>query len=179
MHIDPTIGYLLAATLALIFGASGFLKLRDPELFAASVANYDLLPRWAEGPFAWTLPIVEIAAAVGVLFPSTRALAATALAPLLAVFSAAIAINLARGRADIDCGCFGPALPQELSGWLVARNLALMIVAAAAAIPASARQIEWLDLVTIVMGTATCAVLYLSANYAIGNLAGTRELEML
>ena len=145
VSIDPAIGYLLAAALALIFGASGVLKLRDPALFAASVANYALLPRWSERPFALTLPLAEIAAAVGVLFPATRAIAAASLALLLGVFTAAIAINLARGRADIDCGCFGPALRQELSGWLVARNLILIVVAATLVMPEGARQIRSLE----------------------------------
>ncbi len=179
IYIDPAIGYLLAVALALIFGASGLLKLRDPALFAAALANYALLPRWSERAFAWTLPIAEIGAAAAVLFPMTRAIAAAALALLLVVFSAAIAINLARGRTDIDCGCFGPALRQELSGWLVARNLILMIVAAALAMPEGARQINSLDVVTIVMGASTFVVLYASANYALGNSAATRELELL
>jgi hypothetical protein len=176
---DPAAAYLLALALALIFGASGALKLRDPELFAGALANYRLVPRWLETPIAWAIPIAESAAAAGLLFDASRAIAAAALVMLLAVFSGAIAINLVRGRVHIDCGCFGPALRQELSGWLLVRNAVLMIAAAVAAMPISARRLEWLDAITIVLGAATLTVLYVSANYALGNAPRTRALEAL
>jgi Methylamine utilisation protein MauE len=178
-HIDPAIGGLLAIALAAIFGVSSALKLRDVELFAASVANYRLLPGWFERPFAYSLPIVEGIAAAGLLFSATRTVAASALTVLLCIFTGAIAINLMRGRTNIDCGCFGPALRQELSGWLLLRNLFLMALAATAAMPAGTRPIQWLDAVTIGLGAAILAVLYMSANYAIGNLPATRALKML
>lgn len=104
-------------------------------------------------------------------------LAAVALVLLLGLFSGAIAINLIRGRTDIDCGCFGPVLRQKLSGWLLLRNLALIVLAAAVALPEASRSIHPLDGVTIAFGAATLTMLYVSANYAIGNLAATRALE--
>ena len=110
---------------------------------------------------------------------STRAIAASTLLALLTIFSGAIAINLARGRTNIDCGCFGPALRQELSGWLLLRNLFLMILAAVVILPASDRAIESLDVVTIVLGAMTLVILYASANFAIGNAPKTRALEMM
>jgi methylamine utilization protein MauE len=177
--IDPAIGYLLSIALALIFGASAILKLSDLELFAGSVANYQLLPRWMEKPFAYALAMVECAAAAGVLFAVSRAAAAETLALLLVLFSAAIAINLIRGRADFDCGCFGPALRQQLSGWLLVRNLFLMMMASMAVLPIGVRSIEWLDAVTIGVGAGTLVTLYAGANYALGNIPATRALRML
>ena len=50
---------------------------------------------------------------------------------LLVLYSAAIAINLLRGRRDIECGCGGAATHVPLSGWLLARNAALMATALA------------------------------------------------
>ena len=47
--------------LALIFGASGVMKLRDLEMFEGSLANYQLAPTWMEKPLAYLLPIVECA----------------------------------------------------------------------------------------------------------------------
>jgi methylamine utilization protein MauE len=177
--IDPAIGDLLAVALALIFGASGVLKVRDSDAFAGAVANYRLLPAWAEPPFARALPLAECACAAGLLFGATRAASAIGLIALLGLFTGAITINLLRGRTDIDCGCFGPALRQPLSGWLLARNAALMIIAVAVALPASARDLQGLDRITIGLGAATLTILYVSANYAIGNLPRTRELEMI
>jgi hypothetical protein len=177
--IDPAIGDLLAIALALIFGASGALKLRDPALFAGAVANYRLLPARLESPVARALPLAECACAAGLIFAATRIAAAIGLVLLLGLFTGAIAINLRRGRADIDCGCFGPALRQPLSRRLVARNAALAIVALALTLPAGARDLQGLDRITIGLGATTLAILYVSANYAIGNLPRTRELELL
>jgi len=38
---------------------------------------------------------------------------------LLALYTLAVVVNLARGRREIDCGCFGPAARQPLSAALV------------------------------------------------------------
>jgi hypothetical protein len=180
MHaVDPAFADLLALALGAIFVTSGLMKLGDVELFESAVANYRLLPKMLEKPLAWTLPLIECACAAGMLSRATREPAALLLILMLIAFSGAIAINLARGRRDIDCGCFGPALRQELSGWLLARNAVLMLMAAIAAMPASARPIVWIDLVTIGMGALTLIVLYASANVALGNAPKTRALEMM
>ena len=179
MAIDPAFRGLGAFALALIFGASATMKLRDLEMFEGSLANYQLAPLWLEKPLAFLIPILECAAAVALLITSTRAIAAMTLLALLTVFTAAIAINLARGRTNIDCGCFGPALRQELSGWLLLRNLFLMIMAAMVVLPPNGRAIETLDEVTIVLGAMTLVLLYASANFAIGNAPKTRALEMM
>jgi hypothetical protein len=177
--IDPASRGLCAFALTLIFGASGAMKLRDLDMFEGSLANYRLAPTWMEKPLAYLLPIIECGAAAGLLIASTRAAAASVLLGLLIIFTAAIAINLARGRANIDCGCFGPALRQELSGWLLSRNLLLMLLALIVTIPPTGRPIESLDVVTIVLGAMSLVILYASANFAIGNAPKTRALEML
>ena len=179
VQIDPAVRGLCAFALALIFGASGAMKLRDLEIFEGSLANYQLAPAWMEKPLAYLFPILECAAAIGVLMTPTRTIAASMLLALLATFTGAIAINLARGRRHIDCGCFGPALRQELSGWLLLRNLFLMLATAALTIPATARALEPLDVVTIVLGGITLVTLYASANFAIANAPQTRALEMM
>jgi len=107
-----------------------------------------------------------------------RDAAALGLLILLLLFTGAIGINLMRGRVNIDCGCFGPLLRQELSGWLLLRNLFLMILAAVILLPENGRVIEPLDLPTIVLGAATMVILYASANFAIGNAPKTCALEM-
>jgi uncharacterized membrane protein len=177
LEIDPAIRDLLAGSLALIFGASGVMKIRDLEMFEGSVANYQLLPASLEKLFAYLLPILEFACAIGLMASATRGAAALGLLMLLVIFSGAIGINLMRGRTNIDCGCFGPLLRQELSGWLLLRNVFLMILAAAILLPENGRLIEPLDLVTIVLGAATLVVLYASANFAIGNAPKTCALE--
>jgi hypothetical protein len=55
---------------------------------------------------------------------------------LLILFAAAMAINIGRGRRNIDCGCFQSALRQNLSLTLVARNLGLaLLLGIPAAVP--------------------------------------------
>jgi hypothetical protein len=177
--IDPAIRGLCALSLALIFCASGAMKLRDLEMFEGSLANYQLVPLWMEKPLAHLLPIIECATAAGLLMASTRTVAAATLLALLTIFTGAIAINLARGRTNIDCGCFGPALRQELSGWLLLRNLFLLTIAAIVILPVSGRAIESLDVATIMLGAMTLVILYASANFAIGNAPKTRALQMM
>ena len=177
--VDPAIRDLCAFALALIFGASGAMKVRDLEIFESSLANYRLAPSWMEKPLAYIFPILECAGAMGLLIASRRAAAASMLLAMLATFTGAIAVNLARGRRNIDCGCFGPMLRQELSGWLLWRNLFLMFVAAAVMLPANARALQSLDMVTILLGATTLVILYASANVAIANLPKLRALEAM
>jgi uncharacterized membrane protein YphA (DoxX/SURF4 family) len=179
MTTDPALASLAGAALAVIFAASGAMKLADLDLFESAVANYRLLPRAIERPVAMLIPVFEFTCAAAVLVPVTRAAGALGIVALLAMFSGAVAINLARGRVNIDCGCFGPALRQELSAWMLARNAALAVIAAFALMPAESRGLVWLDWVTIAMGAAAIVVLYFSANYAMANAPVTRALEAL
>src|SRR5437899_8339822 len=112
--VDPTFSGLIAFAIASIFAASAAMKLRDLELFESSVANYRLITRWMEKPLAYSIPAAEVSCAAGLIFMRTREAAAMALLLMLAIFTGAIVINLVRGRTNIDCGCFGPALRQQL-----------------------------------------------------------------
>jgi Methylamine utilisation protein MauE len=178
-QIDPVFGWMAAVAAAAIFAASGALKFYDLEAFRGAVANYRLLAQWLATPFAWTAPVLECAAALGLLLSPIRVSAALVLIALLGVFTGAIVINLARGRTDIDCGCFGPALRQRLSWWLLLRNGALFALLALAAMPAGGRPMEFLDLATVAMAAATVVVLYTAANYLIANAPGLRALGAL
>lgn len=178
-QIDPVLGWMAVAAAAAIFAASGALKFYDLEAFRGAVTNYRLIPEWLATPFAWTAPVIESAAALGLLLTPIRASAALVLVLLLSVFTGAIAINLARGRTDIDCGCFGPALRQRLSWWLLLRNGALFALLAIALAPAGARPMDFFDLATVAMAASTVVVLYAAANYLIANAPGLRALGAL
>jgi Methylamine utilisation protein MauE len=178
-QIDPVLGWTAAVAAAAIFAASGALKFYDLETFRGAVTNYRLIPEWLATPFAWVAPVVEGAAALGLLLSPIRASAALVLIALLGVFTGAIVINLARGRTDIDCGCFGPALRQRLSWWLLLRNGALFALLTIALIPAATRPMDFLDFATMGMAVATVVVLYTAANYLIANAPGLRALGAL
>ena len=125
-------GVFVLATLVLVLTISAAGKLRDPQAFEGVVYNYRLLPRALVKPVARSLPGVELLLLVGLLVPAARPAAATALVVLLATYTAAIAIQLARGRRDMDCGCLSSVLRERLSGWHVVRNAVLVAMAAAA-----------------------------------------------
>lgn len=108
---------------ALLFVGAALPKLRNRSAFAGVVANYKLLPRPLVGVVAGLLPWVELALAAALLVPLTASLAAFSAALLLTLFAGAIAINISRGRAHIDCGCRGDELRQPLRTGMVVRNL--------------------------------------------------------
>ena len=124
----------LAASIGvgLIFAAAGIGKLRHAALMDGVVANYRLLPPALVVPVARILPYAELAIAAGLL-SGIRPWPQWVAAALLALFGAAMAVNIRRGRTHIDCGCGLSALRQPLDRRLVARNLVL----AAALLPAA------------------------------------------
>ncbi len=125
MNYEPVITAYAQFLLLIVFGAAGWSKLRSLEAFEGVVYNFRILPESVARPFAWFLPIAELGVALGLLFPITRAGAAAGAVALLTVFCVAIAVNLFRGRHEIDCGCFSSTLKQHLSGSLILRNLVL------------------------------------------------------
>jgi hypothetical protein len=177
--MDPTLTWTVAAVFSMLFAASAAMKFTDLSRFAAAVGSYRVLPRIFIAPAAFIIPVAEGAGALGLLFPKTRIMAGVLIAALLAMFTGAIAINLMRGRRDIDCGCFGAALRQKLSGGLVARNLMLLAAITALAVPMRTRALGIADFTTIAFGAATLTTLYASLNYLLANAPFIRELERL
>lgn len=177
--VDPVLQWMGAVAAAAIFAASAVLKAYDLPAFRVATANYRILPRLLEAPFAWAVPPIEGGAALGLLVPGYRTFMAIALILLLATFTAAIAINLVRGRIDIDCGCFGPLLQQRLSWWLLVRNGALFALLGVVLIPSSRRTMAWFDDVTASFAATTLVMLYASANYLIANATRIRDLRAI
>lgn len=161
MDLDPVLAWTARLLLAGIFAGATIAKLRAPTAFVGVVQNYRLLPAALAAPVAYALPVLEGLIAIGLLIEATRPAAALLAALLLAVFAIAIAINILRGRREIDCGCFGAELRQRLGWDLVGRN-AVLIVLALAVVPASlpVRALGWLDIVTVAAGALALLVLY-------------------
>jgi uncharacterized membrane protein YphA (DoxX/SURF4 family) len=176
--IDPAITWFAALALAAIFAASAIMKLADLDEFRGALENYRIAPSRIAPILTFLIPIAEFAGAAMIIIPATRADAAALLLALIAIFTAAIAINLIRGRLYIDCGCFGPALRQKISWWLVARNAALAILAIVVMTPEFERQLEILDGATIALGAITTITLYAAVNYLLANAPRLAALEM-
>jgi len=100
---------LVRWTLAGLFIWAGALKLADPQAFAVIINDFGLVPGWSVMPLAIALPVVEVAAALGLVFNVRGSLAV--ITGLLAMFIAILGYAIRLGL-DIDCGCFGPEDPE-------------------------------------------------------------------
>jgi hypothetical protein len=109
----------------LVFLLAATQKAQHWRVFSGVIANYRLLPRTMVIPAAGLLPPLEMAVGLTLLSAMARPWPALVAIVLLAVFAAAMAINLRRGRAEIDCGCGQSFLKQRLSWTLVVRNAVL------------------------------------------------------
>jgi hypothetical protein len=152
-----------------LFGVAAAHKLSDLAVFRAALAAYHLLPTRLVPSGAFALVAAELSAAILCLLGRGRP-AGGAAAALLGLYAAAIAINLARGRRHIDCGCRGPSARQPISAWLVARNLALGVAALALAVPTTPRALTLVDGMTVLGAVASLAALYGALDRLLGNL---------
>lgn len=98
--------FFLRIILGFVFIYAGAEKISDPSAFSTSISNYRLLPVYLVNLFAITMPWIEIATGIMLIFGISVKENVFILNALLLVFIIAIAISLARGL-SIDCGCFG------------------------------------------------------------------------
>lgn len=172
--MDPLLAWVIRGGLALLFGTAALHKLTHRRDFYAAVLAYRLLPPRRALAMARGLPVFEALLAGALLAGLAPALPVAA--ALLAGYAAAIAINLRRGRREIDCGCGGA--PQPLSGWLVLRNLALAGSATAAwLLPATGRLPGAGDFLATLAALAALAALYLAIDQLLANAPRHRALQ--
>ena len=158
--IDPVIALSLRLALGLLFASAAWHKIQDRVRLDATVHAYDVLPSWMVAPVTELLPWIEVSIALGLLYPPTRQAAAAASVALLALYTAAIGVNLVRGRREIDCGCFASSARVPLSNWLVARNAMLMAGAGLVVIPTAGRPLLWIDWLTVATSLITLSLLW-------------------
>jgi len=163
--VDPVVLATLRAGLALLFAAAALHKFRDLAGFGVVLAEYRVLPGSLLHAGVWLVPAFEACVALALLAPGP--LGPAAAAGLLGSYGAAIALNLARGRRELDCGCLGPGQGQPISGALVARNALLAAGALACVLPVAPRALVWLDFATIAAASACLALLWLGAHRAL------------
>ena len=113
-----------SGTLAIVFAYSVLHKLKSLARFQAALAAYELIPPALVSIAARLVILLEIAAIVALLVPiGPGGWIAFA---LLSVYTAALSVNLLRGNTAIDCGCGDT--PTPISGWLLLRNGALLLL---------------------------------------------------
>lgn len=164
--LDPVLVWTSRLVLAAVLVIAAVTKLRALDEFVGVVHNYRILPENLVRPVAYALPPAEAALAASLLLEPARPAAAAATAALLAIFALAMAVNIRRGRTEIDCGCFAHALRQRIGWGLVGRNLLLIALALAAVPPAlPVRPLVWLDAVTVVAASASALLLYVALTH--------------
>jgi putative oxidoreductase len=123
---------ILAARLVLgsVFVIAGVEKIANPDAFAKSINNYQLLPYGALNTMALILPWLEVLAGAFLVFGVRLRASSAVTAAMLLVFIGAIASAMARGL-SIDCGCFSQgSVASEPVGWKkIVEDVALLILA--------------------------------------------------
>ncbi len=170
MTPDPVVTHLVAAALAMLLLVGAWQKLRDQVAFRTALEAYDIVPATSmSGVFAWALPVGEIVAGVALVIDRTRGAGVMLGALLLTVVTAAVVINLVRGRTDLGCGCGGIEDEQSLSWALVARNGVLLALLAMVSLEPAVRELRALDYLTIAAGACGLYGLYALVNQLLAN----------
>jgi hypothetical protein len=162
--MDPVLTAIITISMSLLFAVATMHKIRAPLAFKTAMQEYRLLPSALLNSAALLVIVAETLAAGLALIPSVRWTGLAIMAGLLFVYAAGIAINLLRGRRNIDCGCNGPASKQMLSWWLVVRNLLFLALILLSMQSTTGRQFTWLDSLTVLFGVLVACGLYLSLN---------------
>lgn len=169
MHSDPIFIIASALAIAVLLASAATHKVRAPARFARQLADYQLLPASLVRPVARLVPLLELAIAFALLVPVSRGWAALSAASLLALYAAAIGINLWRGRRDIDCGCAGPDQAQPLRPVLLLRNSVLVVLALLASVTPIARDMTLFDGFVTVAAAAVALLIYAAADGLLAN----------
>lgn len=174
--LDPVLSHAAAATVALVLVLAALAKLKDLETFGHALAAYELLPERLLPAATRALPLLELAAGVLLLPLATRPLGAGLALVALGLATGAVVAALRAGRTRIACGCGGDEGLTPSRG-LVVRNTVLLVLAAAAALPAAARPTGWLDAFAALAATLFAAGLYAAANQLLANQPRLRQLH--
>jgi uncharacterized membrane protein YphA (DoxX/SURF4 family) len=110
-----------------IFAAAAIPKLLDPSAFAASIANYHLVPDLVATASASVLPVLELVVALALVSGVQARGAAVAAGGMLIVFALAMTQAILRDI-NLDCGCFGSAAAAEVGWGSVLRNVGLTLL---------------------------------------------------
>ena len=162
------LGEAARLTVAVIFALAAFHAMREWAVFGGIVEQYRLVPRRLAVIFARILPPLELAAAAALLLPMTGRPGAMLGLGLMAMFTAAIMVNLVRGRVSIDCGC-GGASGQKLSMGLVLRNLVVMAGLALALAAPLEGVIDGATAIGVICASLALIALYFAANQLMTN----------
>ncbi|MFZ0243027.1 MAG: MauE/DoxX family redox-associated membrane protein [Desulfobacterales bacterium] len=96
---------------------AGWVKIVDPQGFAAIIGNYHLLPAVLVNPFAILLPWIEVLCGILLIVGAWVDGSLLIVNALMVVFIAALLSTWVRGI-DVDCGCFSVATTRRRTDYL-------------------------------------------------------------
>jgi uncharacterized membrane protein YphA (DoxX/SURF4 family) len=147
--------------LGAVFAVAGISKLLSPDPFRTTLRK--LMPQTVAHPATYAIPVQELVLAAWLLSGLAPRLAAAVTILVLLGFSSVL---LRIWRLGLSCGCFGAAAESAPAG--LARNAAMILLAACVALPDVRIQGPWaggagtvVARLTIALGAAcfwTCAV---------------------
>jgi hypothetical protein len=169
------LGEVARLTIAVIFALAAFHAMRGWAVFGGIVEQYRIAPRWLARIAARFLPPLELAAAA-LLLPRTSSAGAVLGLCLMALFTVAITVNLARGRVSIDCGC-GGASGQQLSSGLVLRNLVVTVGLVVAWLAPPSGVVDGVTTIAVIGASLALIALYFAANQLMTNFQALGALN--
>src|SRR4030095_14858986 len=119
---------ILRLALAACFGTSGIAKLFDPAGTTKAAADFGV-PASLTRVVAYLLPAAEALIAASLVFVQFSWFGAVGATGLLLVFTLGMLVQLAKGNAP-DCHCFGQIHSEPVGKASIARNVALVVLAA-------------------------------------------------
>ncbi|MBP7416773.1 MAG: redoxin domain-containing protein [Pyrinomonadaceae bacterium] len=129
---------LLRLGLAGVFGVAGIAKIFDPEGSKKAFTDFGV-PAPLVRPFAFLLPVFELAVAGTLLFVPSSWFGAIGASALLLIFTAGMLYQMAKGKAP-DCHCFGQIHSEPVGVSSIVRNLVIMAPAVILVIQGRSRQ---------------------------------------
>lgn len=117
--------------ITLIFVRAALHKASAFTEFTGFMTDYQLVGERLVLPVSMGIVGAEVFVAILQVIPGGRVPGLLLAAGLLALYAAAMAINIRRGRTHIECGCGGAV--QPLAWALVVRNAVLVLLASLAA----------------------------------------------
>lgn len=174
MHeVFEVVATALQVGIGLVLAASGLGKVGRRHEFKGIVDAYRLVPAWAVPFVASGVMLAEVVTGIALVAGWAASAFAVVASVMFAGFGLAMAINLARGRRMIDCGCFR-SVRQPLEWRLVIRNgVAAIVALATSALAMSPLDPQrWLHAVP---GGIALALVYFALN-AVWSLDASRAL---
>lgn len=168
MQLDPMLELSLRSAFLALFAGALIHKLARLAEFNATVASYVRGSALDRSGVVLVLTIAVIVSetlvVVACIAPVSGVVRSMLIAGLLLIYAGAMAVNLLRGNSRLDCGCSWGNARQPVGYELVGRNVVLALVALLLMIPLGARAMNFIDVIGVLAGTLTAALIYAAVN---------------